>query len=448
MTETMEPVFDAEGNDRTTFAPFVLEDARATEWHDVRVSFEEWDWLEEKLGLTPCEPGLTGHDLGEFLEGWIEKNELVRAEGGYFNNSEGSTCYFHFTELADAVRVSDFCAKLFHDATRLRAALEMVPATDAAEGPPPLPSPAPDTPMSAEERHIYAEALQGIDLCRRKGARGTAFILNHRALRAVPPEIGQLKALTFLELVGNRLTALPPEIGQLAALAELRLGGNKLTTLPAEIGQLKALRELSLTRNQLTALPPEIGRLAQLSELDLANNQLTALPPGFGELTALKSLKLVCNNFGALPQEISQLPALAHFLIGGNRLTALPPQIGCLTALRMLFLDSNEITMLPPELGQLAALTYLQLDDNRLTALPPELGGLVMLEVLSVQDNQLTALPPELRQLTGLKELFLHGNPHLGLPADVLGPTREEVLRQFAQPADPKAILYYYFSNR
>jgi hypothetical protein len=61
--------------------------------------------------------------------------------------------------------------------------------------------------------------------------------------------------------------------------------------------------------------------------------------------------------------------------------------------------------------------------------------------------------------------LFLHGNPQLGLPAEVLGPTWLDVyqhrklrfenlgpewddLRQRGLPADPRAILQYYFRKQ
>jgi hypothetical protein len=45
---------------------------------------------------------------------------------------------------------------------------------------------------------------------------------------SVPPEIGQLTALTLLVLASNQLTNLPPQIGQLAALRELYVLGNPL----------------------------------------------------------------------------------------------------------------------------------------------------------------------------------------------------------------------------
>ena len=57
---------------------------------------------------------------------------------------------------------------------------------------------------------------------------------------ALPAEIGQLAALTKLDLCDNLLTSLPAEIGQLTALMELVLDGNRLTTVSAAIGQLRA----------------------------------------------------------------------------------------------------------------------------------------------------------------------------------------------------------------
>ncbi len=59
----------------------------------------------------------------------------------------------------------------------------------------------------------------------------------------------------------------------------LDLSGEGLTILPPDIGDLTALTTLDLGGNQLTALPPEIGDLTNLTYLDLRNNQLTALPP-------------------------------------------------------------------------------------------------------------------------------------------------------------------------
>ncbi len=103
------------------------------------------------------------------------------------------------------------------------------------------------------------------------------------------------KGEKYLNLIGLGLTTLPPEIGQLTALTLLQLQRNKLTTLPPEIGQLTALTHLLLFDNQLTTLPPEIGQLTALMQLYLMNNQLTTLPDGLRKLRQLVDLGLHDN---------------------------------------------------------------------------------------------------------------------------------------------------------
>ena len=61
----------------------------------------------------------------------------------------------------------------------------------------------------------------------------------------IPPEIGNLAALTLLELSGNDLDgSIPSEIGNLAVLRWLDLGDNDLSgPIPSEIGNLATLRD-------------------------------------------------------------------------------------------------------------------------------------------------------------------------------------------------------------
>jgi len=99
-------------------------------------------------------------------------------------------------------------------------------------------------------------------------------LLGDNQITTLPPEIGQLAALTHLHIEANRLTRLPPEIGQLTALTGLDLSDNELATLPPEIGGLTALGELFLEGNQLTTLPSEIAQLTALRELFLHDNPL------------------------------------------------------------------------------------------------------------------------------------------------------------------------------
>lgn len=124
------------------------------------------------------------------------------------------------------------------------------------------------------------------------------------------------------------LNRLAPEIGQLTALTALDLSANKLMELPAEIGQLPVLSVLWLDDNQLTELPPEIGRLSALTALYLENNQLTRLLAEIGRLSTLRYLSLYGNQLTDIPGEISRLTALTELGLSANKLKTLPPETG------------------------------------------------------------------------------------------------------------------------
>ena len=114
---------------------------------------------------------------------------------------------------------------------------------------------------------------------------------NNQLTGTIPPELGNLSALTKLWLNGNQLTGtIPPGLSNLGALVSLWLGGNKLTgSIPLELGNLGALKVLDLHHNQLTGtIPPELGNLGALEVLLLHDNQLTGtIPP---------PLKRLCNT--------------------------------------------------------------------------------------------------------------------------------------------------------
>ncbi len=296
--------------------------------------------------------------------------------------------------------------------------------------------------MTILSQPAYDEALRRIEKCRKQGKNGihldlslhgltmlppeigqltalTELYLHNNQLRTLPPEIGQLTQLTLLVVTDNRLRTLPPHIGQLTALTELYLHNNQLSTLPPEIGQLTKLTDLYLNHNELGSLPPEIGQLTELRELYLHHNRLSMLPPEIGQLTALTKLHAYYNQLDTLPIEIRHLKALEELNLNDNRLWELPKEVGQLEALAKLYLDENQLSALPREIGQLKSLTELSLHSNQFKNLPPEIGQLTALTTLYLGLNQLSTLPPELAQLKSLTDLYLFDNQLSTLPPEI-----------------------------
>ena len=140
----------------------------------------------------------------------------------------------------------------------------------------------------------------------------------HRLSAHIPPELGELTGLKYLNLSTHTgiletradfrfyglVGTIPRELGQLQKLRELVLADNLLTgPVPPELGQLADLQELSLNDNLLTGpIPPELGQLAGLQDLHLHNNLLTGpIPPELGQLRQLRKLNLRGYSHSGVP---------------------------------------------------------------------------------------------------------------------------------------------------
>jgi Leucine-rich repeat (LRR) protein len=281
----------------------------------------------------------------------------------------------------------------------------------------------------------------------------------------IPPEIGLLTNLTYLNLCCNQLTGdIPPEIGNLINLTYMDLHYNQLTVIPPEIGDLTSLTHLDLHMavtgpHTGDAIPSEIGNLTNLTYLNLSDNELgchnynwlgdwqtdncqrhcddtddcTAnIPSEIGNLTELTFLSLSDNHLsGEIPSSIGNLVNLERLSFWDNDLSGeIPESIGNLTNLNLLWLKHNQLTgSIPSTIGNLTQLGEdldggvddyqpgLDLSYNELTGeIPSSIGNLTNLATLVLEYNQLTGpLPPEIGDMTSLVTLNLKNNQINGL---------------------------------
>ncbi|NWW45144.1 PIDD1 protein, partial [Pedionomus torquatus] len=169
------------------------------------------------------------------------------------------------------------------------------------------------------------------------------------------------------------LTNLPPDIGNLKCLTHLDLSFNSLSTLPSCILHLPSLRVLLVSHNSLVALPEDFGSLSKLTFFSAMKNQLKDLPQSIGELTELQDLDLSENALEFLPEEIGNLHSCRELDLSGNCLSSIPDSIANLKSLRRLHLHSNLLVTVPASLASLPNLSRLDLQNNCLRAVPPEI---------------------------------------------------------------------------
>ncbi|CAI9287241.1 unnamed protein product [Lactuca saligna] len=128
-------------------------------------------------------------------------------------------------------------------------------------------------------------------------------------------DIMGLERLTKLSVCHFSIRYLPPEIGRLTCLEYLDLSHNKMRNLPTEITNLSALITLKVANNKLVQVPPALSSLQRLENLDLSNNRLTSL--GSLEFDMMHNLRRLNLQFNKLPS-FSQLPSWISCDLEGN----------------------------------------------------------------------------------------------------------------------------------
>jgi Leucine-rich repeat (LRR) protein len=250
----------------------------------------------------------------------------------------------------------------------------------------------------------------------------------------IPKEIAALKSLTELNLSGSTKsyqtmlfvselsnltklhfdyytdTILPPEIGKLAQLKYLELGKSKLYSLPPEIGNLSNLQEIILSTNwgQSIAIPKEIGQLRNLIKIDFGRCKIKELPNDIGHLSNLEALNVAGGDLTSLPTNIGKLQKLEKLYLRGNELQDLPAALFDLQALKFLDLSDNELVELDSHIYKLSNLEDLDLSGNiNLKSIPERLGMLKMLVDIDLSNTQIKQLPNSLINLPKLESIKL-----------------------------------------
>ena len=161
------------------------------------------------------------------------------------------------------------------------------------------------------------------------------YLPNNNLRGTLPPEIGNLDCLFWLELDSNSITSpLPDEITKLGRLSGLNLEYNRLTGPFPE--QLRALKKLS----SLNLSGPWVDTGYSLVEVPDFDYLSGSLPDWISELQNLRYLILSNNHFsGTLPKSLSGLKQLVELNLSSNDFTGEMPDIAEMTNLSCIFLN-------------------------------------------------------------------------------------------------------------
>lgn len=227
-------------------------------------------------------------------------------------------------------------------------------------------------------------------------------LINNNLIGTIPSSIGDLNALTVLDLSGNTLS-----------------GG-----IPATINSLTLLESLNLSSNNFTGTVPLLNNLTNLSFCELYDNSLSGAVPDFSGNSLLFYLDLSFNalNGTIAGLSVANTPELFYINLSENNLSGnIPASLAALTKLETINLNKNQITgTIPASLSNLTDLSWLALSNNLLTgSIPATFNTLDNLATLALEHNQLTGgIPAGLSNIQGLSNLTLHHNQLSGsIPA-------------------------------
>ncbi|KAG6683273.1 hypothetical protein I3842_12G004500 [Carya illinoinensis] len=309
----------------------------------------------------------------------------------------------------------------------------------------------------------------------------------------IPPDLAQLKYLSFLSAGSNKLTNVTAAIKILmrcSILEVVMLGNNFLReSMPTDVSMIdtdgfKNLRVLFLSFCQLTGqFPIWISKLKNLQFLSLSSNRITSSIPGWlSTLPRLSTIDLSYNLFsGEFPKKFCELQAFVSvhaidynssltipiyfttednnsfnsfnyfsrliFLRNNSLSGTIPIEIGCLKRLRGLDLSHNKlIGTIPTQISELTDLEYLDLSANHLYGeIPVSLINLHFLRLFSVANNNLNGAIPVGTQLQAFNASSFEGNQGLcGYPLPQCSLTSNKRDEDIQEGEDRRTIPWFH----
>ncbi|GMN27692.1 hypothetical protein TIFTF001_001762 [Ficus carica] len=255
---------------------------------------------------------------------------------------------------------------------------------------------------------------------------------NHFNYSRIPPELGRLSKLTYLNLSSSFLTGLPSEISLLSNLSTFDLGYvNVSSKMPDFLVNLSSLTSLIMRNCGLYGeFPEKLFHLPKIQVLIFqVNSNLTGHFPEFRSGSPLRTLWFSRTNFsGIIPFSIGNLESLEFLSVAranslqlldlSNNLLSWITLPKCLenpnNLLSVLSIKNNSFHGTIPQmcLTDRSLLKMIDLGYNQLEGrIPRSLANCQMLESLNLGNNQIRdVFPSWLGQLSKLRLLTLRSN--------------------------------------
>jgi Leucine-rich repeat (LRR) protein/ankyrin repeat protein len=293
-------------------------------------------------------------------------------------------------------------------------------------------------PIRESPRKAQPVSTVADDIAAAKVSNNPNLTISDYELKEIPPEVGQIMGLTYLQIVNTKIENVPGFLGRLTLLDNIGLRANRLVTIEEGFFDLPNLKELDLSSNRFKKLPEKVSGLKSLESLALSDNLLETLPDIWDQLPELNGLSVNENRLKTLPVSLARAKKLRRLHLGNNLLSDLPGT-WAEVPLDSLSIEGNRFTAIPAVALKMEALTYLGLAHNDITEISPEFQtnrsllridlsenlvktipnlGQTHLESLDLSGNQITQFPSGKEFFpSSLRELNLAGNQITDVPA-------------------------------